>query len=714
MNDYKELLDKIESELLKALFYKNRKRALVLFKKKNSLLKPTKTAQWLLDEIDLKPFGASVRKKLSAKNILKNLDMVYLKPLRFEDYSLKNLKDVKDFNYCAIEGSIYSIKKRRSIYSIFLKTDEGFVSCNWFRLTPYTRNLINALKKSETVVCLGQIRFDNFKYTMNHPKIVRHDKFVSSKETIYPSILNMRNSTTKKIIDNILKEQPKKPYDYLPYTLIAKNRLLFLSETIDCFHTGKEEDEVVRRLKYEELFMLLFGLRLQEKQIKSKYAPAIDINKKQFADIVNALDFKLTNDQIKVLHEIFLDFKKEEPMLRLLQGDVGCGKTIVALISALFVNKNGYQAVFLAPTQPLAQQVFQETKKTLERYDINIEILLSSTKNKNEIYEKIKNGEIDLIVGTHALLQEDVEFKNLGFIVIDEQHRFGVEQRKTIMGKGLFPHVLIMSATPIPRSLAMVLYSKTNLSTIKEKPRGRINVKTLHFYEKDREKAYEIAKKEMEKSHQVYVVAPLIDESESMKDMKNVNDLYEKLKAKFKDFKVELLHGKMNPQDKEKIVKNFRNGYIDCLISTTVIEVGIDVKNATVIIIENAERFGLSQLHQLRGRVGRSFLESYALLVTKNSLSDVAEKRIEAMLSTNDGFELANIDYQLRGSGEILGTKQHGKDLVYTDIINDSGLIKTVKDDIDRLIKLNYPINEGLKMMLEYKWQKKINYIYVG
>ncbi len=709
------LLNTLESELLRNLFYKEFDKAENILKKENSLLKPKKTVDWLLDEINLKKFTPSISKKLLSKNMTKNIDIAMLEPLRIEDYSIKELSDLKDGDYCAIKGIIHSINRTKKVFSVTLNCDGSFIFCNWFRFTPYIRKLLFSLKISDEIVCLGQIKKSGFKWNMNHPKISKALNFKEEKKIVYPSIHNMKNSSIKKVVDFVLALQPKKPYDYLPYTLIVKNRLLLLSELIEYMHKKEKEDKVRQRLKYEELFFLILALRLQESTIKNSRAPLIYADKNFLNKACGRLKFELTNSQKKVLSEIFEDFRKGKPMLRLLQGDVGCGKTIVALLSMLIAVKNGYQVAFMAPTQPLGLQVYYEANRLFEDYGINVELLLSSTKNKQHIYNRIKNGETQVVVGTHALLQDDVVFNNLGFIVVDEQHRFGVEQRKNLMNKGVFPHVLIMSATPIPRSLSMVLYSRSSLSTIVEKPKERKKIKTLHFYNKNRRKAYELVYSEIKNGHQAYIVAPLIDESENIKEVENAVKLYEELKSLyFKEFRVELLHGRLKTQEKDDIIKKFKNGEIDCLVSTTVIEVGIDSPFATVIVVESAERFGLSQLHQLRGRVGRSNLQSYALLVTSDNLSDTAKQRIDAMLSTDDGFKIAELDYKLRGSGEIMGIKQHGHGLVYTDIFEDRKLAKTVKDDVDRLINMGYPINEGLMKMIEYKWQSRINYVYVG
>ena len=712
----KEKLDKLESRLLKELFYGNFKEALEILKAEEQLLKFNQVVDWLFDDINSLPIGTATKKKFIKKGMRKFIDLAFLKPIRCENYQLKGLSFLQDGEYCAVEGIVYSKRFSKKVTTLTIKTDNGsFLFCNWFRLTPFLKKQFNSFKPNDKIVCEGRIDLFGSRYSMSHPKIKHPSDFTARQEIVYPSVFNLKNATIKKTVDMILDKKPAPPFDYLPYTLIVKHSLPFLNEAIENIHRCENEETVERRLKYEEIFLLMLGLRLQETRIKEKSAPKIEIDSGSLEELKNTVGFELTGDQIRVIKEILQDIKTDKPMLRLLQGDVGCGKTVVALFAAYAALKSGYQAAFMAPTQPLASQIYGVAKNILGKLGIDISLLISSTKDKKGMYERIETGQTKLVVGTHALLEEGVKFNNLGFIVVDEQHRFGVEQRKNLMNKGIFPHVLIMSATPIPRSLSMVLYSKSSLSTIKEKPKGRAIVKTLHFFERDRKKAYGFASQEIKKGHQVYIVAPLIEESEKFDDVSSAVNLYEELtKGVLSEFSVGLLHGRMNALQKEAVIEEFKKGALDCLVSTTVIEVGIDSPNATVMIIENAERFGLSQLHQLRGRVGRGMLESYALLITKNELSDTARKRIDALLRTNDGFEIAQLDYELRGSGEIMGIKQHGKDFVYTNIVKDRGLIEEVKEDVERLMKMHYPINDGLLKMIEYRWEKSINYVYVG
>ncbi len=707
-------LNMLESSLFRELFLNNKEEAKKNLRKQESILKFTKTAEWLLKDLDKCNIPVKSKEKLFNKEFYKVIDMVYLSPLRVEDYTLKDPKNIKNGEYAAIKGVLLSKNRGNRVLSLIVNSNGTHIRCNYFNITPYIKKLVNSFKLGDEIVCLGKVSVDGFVRQFNHPKLQRAQDFKGFKRVVYPSIGTLRNSSIEKIIKTIMDSSPKKPFEWLPYTSLVRNKLPFFSDFLEKLHSGNLET-VKKRLKYEELFLLLLALKLQEKNFKEQTSPKIEVDTSFTEKIEKILPFELTGDQKKALIEIFSDLKKERPMLRLLQGDVGCGKTIVSLAAALSVSLNGYQVAIMTPTQPLAIQFYNQAKWLFSKFNLAAELLLSSTKRKEIIYKELKEGKIDCIVGTHALLQEEVEFKNLGFIVIDEQHRFGVEQRKTLSKKGKFPHVLIMSATPIPRSLAMALYSRSSLSTIKEKPKNRAEIKTLHFFKRHSKKAYKIAINEIKKGHQVYIIAPLIEESEHFEDVEAAKKLYEYLKTTyFKDFSVSLLHGKLKPEEKEKIIEEFKSNKINCLISTTVIEVGIDSPNATVIIVENAERFGLAQLHQLRGRVGRSELKSYAIFITEDNLTENAKMRIDALLKTNDGFEIAEIDFKLRGAGEILGTRQHGRELNHVDLAEDTELINAVKNDIEMILEKDYPINEGLKRIMQYKWEKKLGYIKVG
>ena len=411
------------------------------------------------------------------------------------------------------------------------------------------------------------------------------------------------------------------------------------------------------------------------------------------SDVINTLPFKLTKAQLRVLEEIDNDMESEKPMNRLLQGDVGSGKTVVAMIAAYKAVKSGYQVAVMAPTTILATQHINNFNKILEPFGIRCGLLVSSLtkKQKGILLEKLKNGEIDILIGTHALLQENVEFKNVGLVVTDEQHRFGVKQRSVIAGKGKNPDVLVMTATPIPRTLAIIVYGDLDISIIDELPPNRKKIDTIAVKENMTDRIIQFIKKNVDEGRQAYIVCPFVDENEEMMDVKSVEKLAENYKNEvFKDYNVEILHGKMKPKDKEQVMQDFKENKISILISTTVIEVGVDVPNANIMVIENAERFGLAQLHQLRGRVGRGKFKSYCIL-KYNSNSAIVRERMKTMTTTEDGFKIAEKDLELRGSGEFFGTKQHGlPEFRIANIFEDVKILKLVQE-LALKIEMNDP-----------------------
>jgi ATP-dependent DNA helicase RecG len=429
----------------------------------------------------------------------------------------------------------------------------------------------------------------------------------------------------------------------------------------------------------------------------------------QTEEFISNLPFKLTNAQNIVLNEIFEDMNSDKPMNRLIQGDVGSGKTIVAFIALFNSVLNGYQGALMAPTEILAEQHYNSAKEMLERYGIKIELLVGSltSKQKAKALENIKSGAVDIVIGTHALIEDNVVFDKLGLVVTDEQHRFGVRQRSMLSSKGSNPDVLVMTATPIPRTLALILYGDLDISIINELPPGRKKIETYAVDNSMRERAYSFIKKEISSGRQVYVVCPLIEDSESI-TAKSVVEHYEKLQNYFKEYKVSYLHGKMKANEKEDAIRDFKDKKVDILVSTTVIEVGVNIPNASIMMIENSERFGLAQLHQLRGRVGRGEYQSYCILFNEGQ-SKISKERMKIMSKTNDGFEISEKDLQLRGPGEFFGTRQHGlPDLKIANLFRDMEILKMVQKLCLEILSVDKTLSKPEHILIKEKIEQKL------
>lgn len=516
-----------------------------------------------------------------------------------------------------------------------------------------------------------------------------------------------------KLIGNCLEQITIK--DNLPQYLLEKYKMTNLDFAIKNIHfpTGRRELELsINRLKFQELFTYSMKLLMLKKNLRTKNGIEFRLVE-ELKDLKAALPYSLTDAQTRVVREILRDQKSPWPMNRLVQGDVGSGKTVVALIAMFNVIKNGYQATLMVPTEILANQHYLEAKKLLEPFDIHIELLTGSTslKEKRRIKELITTEKPVIVIGTHALIQEDVDFKNLGLVITDEQHRFGVEQRSRLINKGRRPDVMVMTATPIPRTLALYVYSDLDISAIDQLPPGRKPVDTRFFNESERFSAYDLALEEIDKGRQVYIVCPLIEEDEDMK-LNSVEKLYNELSdGTFRGIPIEILHGKMKPKEKDEIINRFKKNETKAIISTTVIEVGVNVPNASVMIIENAERFGLAQLHQLRGRVGRGSYESYCILIAK-AKTENTKKRMEIMTTSTDGFYISEEDLKLRGSGEMFGRRQSGdEEFILANIYEDMNILRCAKSEAK--ILLDSDEEEKVKFCNEVKnslerWSKYI------
>ena len=570
----------------------------------------------------------------------------------------------------------------------------AFVDLVWFRGIKFVKN---KLKLNTRYVVFGKPSMFNGRVNIAHPDVddasllkldtMGLQPYYNTTEKMKRSGLN--SNAMLKLVQNLFTLLSAPIQETLSVDIIQKNGLMSIDDALRIVHfprNAKELQLAQYRLKFEELFyiqlnILHYAKERQMRYVGHRFAKVGEMFNRFYNE---QLPFQLTNAQKRVVKEIRADVNSERQMNRLLQGDVGSGKTLVALMSMLLAKDNGYQACMLAPTEILAEQHFATLRRMLGTLPVRVELLTGSTKAKDRtpLFEALESGEIDILVGTHAVLEDNVLFRNLGIVVIDEQHRFGVVQRAKMWAKNnIPPHILVMTATPIPRTLAMTLYGDLDVSVIDELPPGRKPITTTHIFRNRADSLYSFIRSQINEGRQAYVVYPLISESEKL-DLKNLEDGYKQLCNVFCDYKLSKLHGKMKPKEKDDEMRRFASGETQILVSTTVIEVGVDVPNASVMVIENAERFGLSQLHQLRGRVGRGASQSYCILVTDYKLSEDTRKRMEIMTSSNDGFEIAEADLKLRGPGDMEGTQQSGIafDLKIANLSRDEQLLKFVRE----------------------------------
>lgn len=599
---------------------------------------------------------------------------------------------------------IKTVEQKRGKRLVATFMDEtGSMELVWFRGQKWIRE---NLKLNVPYVIFGKTNYFNGSFSMPHPEmelLEAHEKSIrSAMQPVYPSTEKLGNSgITNRVINGLMQQlflESKNAFaETLSKPLLEQLKLVSKKEALFNIHFPKSQAHLARaqyRLKFEELFYIQLQLIRKNLIHKSKIKgyPFDKIGNNFNTFFSEHLPFELTEAQKRVIKEIRNDLGSNAQMNRLLQGDVGSGKTIVALMSMLIALDNGFQACLMAPTEILSVQHYNSLFEMCKKLNTSIELLTGSTKTskRREIHEKLENGELDILIGTHALLEDKVKFKNLGLAIVDEQHRFGVEQRSKLWHKNDYPpHVLVMTATPIPRTLAMSVYGDLDISVIDELPPGRKDIKTVHRFDANRLKVFRFIKDEISKGRQVYIVYPLIQESETM-DYKDLMDGYESIVREFPlpEFQVSIVHGQMKPADKEYEMNRFIKGETQIMVATTVIEVGVNVPNASVMIIESAERFGLSQLHQLRGRVGRGAEQSYCILMTSHKLSADAKTRLETMVRTSDGFEIAEVDLKLRGPGDLMGTQQSGVlNLRIADIVKDSEILKIARSYAAQTLK---------------------------
>lgn len=637
--------------------------------------------------IDIEGVGTKTIELLNKLGINTIDDLLHYYPYRYDILKRSDITNLNDGDKIIIDGIVegqpttifLSSKLKKIIFRINTKT-------TILNVTIYNKTyLYQELKCGKEVTIIG--KYDKTKNTVVASDI-RFDKLPMTPkiEPIYYTTSGLSRKSISKFISSVLREDYN-VIDYIPdylsdkYNFMSKKQAIYnVHMPIDILDLKKAR----QRIKYEELFMYMLKINyLKRKIIQDNTAIERKIDREKIKEFIKSLPFELTSDQLIAVDDILTDLESNKRMNRLLQGDVGSGKTIVAFITTYANYLSNYQTALMAPTEILAKQHYDNAKKVFKNTDMKIELLTSSltNKKKEEIYNKLYNNEIDLIIGTQAIIQDKVNFANLGLVITDEQHRFGVNQRNSFKNKGITPDILSMSATPIPRTYALTIYGDMDVSSIKTKPEGRIPVKTYLKKEKDILEVLNLMKQELDKHHQVYVIAPQIEDNEN--DNETVEKLQEKMTTAFgKLFTIKSVHGKMEPEEKEQVMKEFEKGEVNILISTTVIEVGVNVANASMIVIFNANMFGLSTLHQLRGRVGRSNIESYCVLIAKQNL-----EKLKILEKTNDGFEISEYDFQNRGEGDLFGVRQSGDTgLIMANINRDFKMLVRAKEDAEGFI----------------------------
>ncbi len=668
---------------------------------------------YMSDVVMLKGVGPKFGYLLNKLGIFSVYDLITFYPTKYIDYSKRcPISGLRPGNNVTIYGKItnvsaYTTKNNLTIINVRVSDETSSIELNYF-YSKINKFAIERYKsqfpKNSGIIVSGTVKIDKFnrRLTIEKPQhqIVSENNFESENLNlgrivpVYPLVENLNIKALRKAINNALDKYYNQINDLLPEEITEKYKMPAKKDSLKTIHFPSNEENLEKAryaLVFEEFFLLqlkLFSIR--KNTIKTNKTNVLNIKEDGYVKtFIKNLPFKLTHAQMKAINEIINDINSDKPMQRLLQGDVGSGKTVVACIMLLAAIENGFQTAIMAPTEILAQQHFNNFVKWLTPLGIHIALFTSSNSKKlrKQIEEDLRNGQINIAIGTHSLIQDNIEFKNLGAIVIDEQHRFGVNQRNILKNKGKSAQVLTMSATPIPRTLALTVHGDLDITVIDELPKGRKPVKTTLISASQRRQALNLIKEEVSKGHQAYIVFPLIDESESLSAKAASKEAEELQKGYFADLKVGLLHGKMKNEEKDKVMADFKNKLYDVLVCTTVVEVGVDVPNATVIIIENAERFGLSQLHQLRGRVGRSDKQSYCVLIS-SSKNEETKYRLNVLVQTNDGFVIAEKDLEIRGPGEFLGFKQSGiVELKLADLTKDLYILEKAREEAKNYIE---------------------------
>ncbi|WP_091206636.1 ATP-dependent DNA helicase RecG [Oribacterium sp. WCC10] len=673
---------------------------------------------------DLKGIGPKTEKLFNKLGIFTIQDLLYFFPNTYLNYDQPvPIEAINEGEIQAVKGIVEKDASVINLHglnmtTVYIHDISGKMKLTWFN-APFLRN---TLKSGSVFVFMGKTGTYKGQKTMNQPKIFTPQDYsgkTGTLEPVYSQVKGLSNTAILKAVRQVLEIAEYRP-DFIPSAIRYNRGLLDMKAAISGIHLPKSMDDFRKareRLAYNELF--LFSLALVKKKNSTEELKSAFLIKKskRIDEFIKALPFSLTEGQKQAVSDIRSDMSSGFIMNRLLQGDVGSGKTIVSFIACLEAALNGHQAAIMAPTEILASQHYDKLKKIIDDnvFGLNVVLITGSLKasEKKQAYLKIKSHEADIIIGTHALFQDAVEYDDLALVVTDEQHRFGVNQRKTLSGKGKNPHTLVMSATPIPRTLAILLYADMQVSQIKELPSNRLPIKNAVVNTDYRKNAYKFIYDEIKKGRQAYIICPMVEEND-MLDLENVTDYVTKLRKVFpKEVSIEKLHGKMKPKEKDAVMDRFLHKEIDILVSTTVVEVGVDVPNSTVMMVENAERFGLAQLHQLRGRVGRSGYQSYCIFVDSAD-SKKSKERLQILASSNDGFHIAEEDLKLRGPGDIFGIRQSGAlDFNIADIYQDKELLKKASEDAVYVLRSDPELNEEENQVLRSRLELYLEESYV-
>jgi len=691
----------------------------------------------------VKGVGSQLAKRFEKKGILTVEDALYFLPRCYEDRrNLKKISELKagrketGFGQILLSGVAFYQNRRKRVFEVVVGDGTGTTTLKWFRGNE--RYLRERFKEGRQLIFSGDVRWFNDQREIHHPDVEVVDgdmekDYLNFKRIVpvYSETEGLYQRTLRRLMNTILERYADELSSPIPSEIAGRQKLIDFSEAFRRVHFPPEGEslEVLnllrseghRRIIFDEFFMLELGMALKKRRVALESGIAFKTKGVLAQRLLNLLSFKLTRAQERVLAEIKADLQKPHPMNRLIQGDVGSGKTVIALLTCLLVLECGYQAAVMAPTEVLAEQHFFNFHRWLEPLGVRAGLLTSSVKGseREDLYKGIRTGHIQLVIGTHAVIQETVDFSRLGLAVVDEQHKFGVVQRGLLKKKGESPDVLVMTATPIPRTLAMTIYGDLDVSLIDEMPPGRVPVETRVFPESARGKVYRVVEEEIKKGRQAFVVYPLVEGSEKL-DLKDATRMAEHLQKEiFPEFRVGLLHGRMTSDEKDAIMKEVQGGRIQILVATTVIEVGIDIPNASVMVVEHAERFGLSQLHQLRGRIGRGRYPSKCILLAQYRSSEEAKARLRAMEKTTDGFKIAEEDLAIRGPGEFFGIRQSGlPDFRVAHVVRDTPILIEARKEAFRIVQedpeLAHPAHQQLKDLFSNRWKGRMELATIG